>query len=138
MWTKINKKGDKDPIYVGTFKVSKDPHFGKRYENNSIEIVNANKDDEGSYECLLTIDNGSGVFTKVTHQLVIQYKPVMDTNPQVMEVLENNVVTIACQADGVPKPNYTWERKVRLFDICLTVVKFDLQTLKICLMNPFR
>jgi len=113
LWTKINSKGDKDVIYVGSFKVSRDPHFGKRFENNSIEIVNANKDDEGTYECLLTMGQES-TKTKIEHTLVIQYKPVMDTNPQKIEVLEKNLVTIGCEAKGVPEPKYSWERKGKL------------------------
>lgn len=110
LWTKINAKGERDVIYVGAFKVSKDPHFGRRFPNNSLEIVNANKDDEGSYECLMTVGNGN----KVTHQLVIQYKPVMDENPQTIEVQENQNVQLNCKAEGVPKPTYTWERKGKI------------------------
>ena len=111
LWTKINKNGSNDLIYVGSFKASKDPHFGARFPNNSLEIVNANKDDEGSYECQVTIGAGN----KVTHQLVIQYKPIMDQNPQTIEVMENTEVNLSCKAEGVPKPSYTWERKVSVF-----------------------
>jgi len=111
LWTKIVDE-KKDTIYVGTYRYTKDKHFGKRFENNSIEIVNANKDDEGMYECMLTIDNNSGIFNTVVHQLVIQYKPIIkDASPQLISIVENADVTISCNAEGVPKPSYTWERK---------------------------
>ena len=108
LWTKIRKDGQRDLIYVGSFKMSKDPHFGRRFPNNSLEIVNVNKDDEGSYECQLTTGSGN----MLTHQLVIQYKPVMDQNPQTIVAIDNSQVTVGCKAEGVPKPSYTWDRKV--------------------------
>lgn len=84
--------------------------MGRRFPNNSLEIVNANKDDEGSYECVHTVGAGN----MVTHELVIQYKPIMDENPQTILVQDNNQATVSCKAEGVPKPTYTWDRKVSL------------------------
>lgn len=109
LWTKVSGK-NRELVYVGDFKMSKDPHFGRRFKNNSLEIVNANKDDEGDYVCQLT----AGAGETVVHKLVIQYKPVMDENPETLTVLENTEAKLECKAEGVPAPRYTWERKVSL------------------------
>jgi len=104
---KILKDKEPELIYVGSFKTSKDQHFGVRYPNNSLEIVNANKDDQGQYRCTVTVGSGSSI----EHTLSIQFKPEMDQNPENIDVLENQDATIACKAEGLPAPTYVWERK---------------------------
>lgn len=100
VWWKIKSDGQRDVIYVGKFKITREQHIGRRFLNNSLEILNVNKEDEGSYECMHTVGAGN----MVTHKLVIQNKPTMDQNSQTSTVLDNNQMTGNCKAEGVPKP----------------------------------
>ncbi|KAK4337444.1 hypothetical protein RND71_043648 [Anisodus tanguticus] len=97
----------KDPtLFIGQFKSSKDEHIGSRFPNNSIEIINANKEDEGTYTCQLATGQG----TIIKHTLKILYKPSITNTNDAINVIEGNTIKLSCETDGQPEPAILWER----------------------------
>eukprot|EP00118_Oscarella_pearsei_P016938 m.165733 g.165733 ORF g.165733 m.165733 type:complete len:5158 (+) comp38902_c0_seq1:154-15627(+) len=76
--------------------------------DSSLEINNAQIDDDGVYACEAT--NDAGVDTAVRY-LNVQYEPVMTKRPESRQVVVDQCVVFECNGDGNPKPVVFWERK---------------------------
>ncbi|XP_051012113.1 cell adhesion molecule-related/down-regulated by oncogenes isoform X1 [Acomys russatus] len=78
-------------------------------EGNGLKITGVTMEDSGLYQCIA--DNGIG-FMQSTGRLQIEQdsgqKPVIVTAPVNVEVMDGDLVTLSCNATGVPVPVIHW------------------------------
>ncbi|XP_022808570.1 B-cell receptor CD22-like, partial [Stylophora pistillata] len=77
-------------------------------EESRLTIKNAQKGTAGQYSCDGT--NGVGTGERKTAFLLVNYKPQLVTvTPDPAEVELGQSITLTCEADGFPKPSYSWK-----------------------------
>ncbi|XP_049712407.1 cell adhesion molecule-related/down-regulated by oncogenes [Elephas maximus indicus] len=76
---------------------------------NGLEISGVTMEDSGLYQCIA--DNGIG-FVQSTGRLDIEkdsgFKPVIITAPASAKVVDGDIVTLSCNATGLPVPVIRW------------------------------
>ncbi|XP_042530889.1 cell adhesion molecule-related/down-regulated by oncogenes [Dipodomys spectabilis] len=76
---------------------------------NGLTITRVSMEDSGLYQCVA--DNGIG-FMQSTGRLQIEkdsgFKPVIITGPASAKVVDGDLVTLSCNATGVPVPVIRW------------------------------
>ncbi|KAM9220764.1 cell adhesion molecule-related/down-regulated by oncogenes isoform 4-T4 [Dugong dugon] len=86
-------------------------HPSPRYltTGNGLKISSVTMEDSGLYQCLA--DNGIG-FEQSTGRLDVEkdsgFKPVIITTPVSAKVVDGDVVTLSCNASGLPVPAVRW------------------------------
>ncbi|XP_022778540.1 carcinoembryonic antigen-related cell adhesion molecule 16-like, partial [Stylophora pistillata] len=77
-------------------------------EESRLTIKKAQKGTAGQYSCDGT--NGVGTGERKTAFLLVNYKPRLVTvTPDPADVELGQSITLTCEADGFPKPSYSWK-----------------------------
>ncbi|KAF2365421.1 Immunoglobulin I-set [Trinorchestia longiramus] len=101
--SRIDASGKKHLVSAGGVKLVRTQRL--KVERTKLSILNARRQDAGLYSC--SFPTAEGVVLQ--HSLDVQYPPKMNSsNPSNQHVAKGNSVTLACQADGNPKPEIRW------------------------------
>ncbi|XP_062278455.1 nephrin [Scomber scombrus] len=87
-------------------------------ESGLMTIHNVTRADAGLYQCI--VNNGIAPPASADVQLVVQFKPELQKGPQWRKVASRGDGTataeVVCQAEGIPRVDFTWEKKGVLMD----------------------
>ncbi|CAG6015680.1 unnamed protein product [Menidia menidia] len=88
-------------------------------KSSLLTIRDATRAHAGLYQC--TANNGIGLTSFVDVRLVVQFKPELQKGPQWRKVASRGDGTtwaeLVCQAEGIPRVNFFWEKKGVLMDL---------------------
>ncbi|XP_067138844.1 cell adhesion molecule Dscam2-like [Centruroides vittatus] len=77
-------------------------------EHSVLAINPINSNSSGNYSCVVSNKFGTTSYTAI---LEVPVPPIWKQEPQNIESIIGNNVTIACQANGYPPPTVTWTNK---------------------------
>ncbi|MED6235750.1 hypothetical protein ATANTOWER_032773, partial [Ataeniobius toweri] len=88
-------------------------------ESSILTIHNVTRAHAGFYQCMAS--NGIALPASVEMQLVVQFTPKLRKGPQWRKVASRGDGTttaeLVCQAEGIPRVDFTWEKKGMLIDL---------------------
>uniref|UniRef100_A0A3Q2WQ20 NPHS1 adhesion molecule, nephrin n=1 Tax=Haplochromis burtoni TaxID=8153 RepID=A0A3Q2WQ20_HAPBU len=116
---------DANPIIAGMFSWKwlgeEEVEMGEETqedESGLLTIYNVTRAHAGSYECLA--NNGIEPPASAHIRLVVQFKPELRKGPQWRKVASRgdgtSTAEIVCQAEGVPRVDFSWEKSGVLMD----------------------
>ncbi|KAK6619129.1 hypothetical protein RUM44_003511 [Polyplax serrata] len=99
-----------------------DERTTKSFMNSTSYLVvrAARKKDVGPFDCV--VNNGVGNETFKTVQLLVKYKPEMDSSPARIKAASNIGSTgrLICRTSSVPKPTFVWFRNGAIISVNTT------------------
>ncbi|GAB6027382.1 3-oxoacyl-[acyl-carrier-protein] synthase [Chamberlinius hualienensis] len=78
-----------------------------KHESNGIRCFPILESDKGVYSCRAVVSSTGRVDEKVI-SVEVYVKPVIEGAQEIYEAIEDNALTLTCNARGNPLPTYTW------------------------------
>ncbi|XP_050308211.1 fasciclin-2-like isoform X2 [Anthonomus grandis grandis] len=114
-------KGNPSPTlewYRGEHSIENNPNKYVK-KNDGLYIINVSEADDGVYKCSAYVSL-TGVFKEKNIKVEVQIPPNITLSTNETTVVEGEVSTVKCSANGKPPPSYQWIKLDRRYDLSKT------------------
>ncbi|CAL4067055.1 unnamed protein product, partial [Meganyctiphanes norvegica] len=99
-------EGNPTPIITWSKQGGHMPSGQPEEEGISITLQEVDRYDEGTYIC--TASNGIGESSKTSMEVMVEYKPEINTEESILHTGKGNSAKLVCIVHGRPIPNVSW------------------------------